>query len=142
MELTIREVSGMFGQEKITSFGEVRLRLSGMRMTEVYEILCRGGEAELSQYWLSYENHEDNYNLSKRAVIPADDVLDILNECGVIRWDGFCGNNPPGVRDGIMFDFTATVNGDRKLRASGSNNFPRHYREFIAALDQLLTQTE
>ena len=128
----------MFKREIIISFSEIKLRLSGMRLTEVYEILCRGDEAQLSQYWLSYENHEDNYHLQKRAAVPAGDVIDVLNQCGVIRWDGFSGKNPPGVRDGTMFEFTATVNGDRKLRADGSNNYPRHYHDFVGSIRRIL----
>lgn len=130
----------MFKREIITSFSEIRLRLCGMRITEVYEILCRGDEAELSHYLLSYENHEDNYHLQKRVTLPAGDMVDILNQWGVIKWDGFYGKNPPGILDGTMFRFSATVNGDRKLHADGSNNFPRHYRDFTNALYQLLNK--
>ena len=76
----------MFRREQITSFSEIRLKVSGMRLTEVYEILCCGDDAEVSQYWLSYKNHEDNYNLQKRVTVPAADVIDVLNECGVLKW--------------------------------------------------------
>ena len=132
----------MFRREQITSFSEIKLRISGMRITEVYEILCRGDEAELSQYWLSYENHEDHYNLQKRATVPADDIINVLNQCGVLRWDGFYGKNPPHVLDGTMFCFTATVNGGQKISADGSNNYPKHYRDFIDALHRMLNEKE
>lgn len=132
----------MFKQETITSFSEIKLRISGMRITEVYEILCRGDKAELSLYWLSYENHVDNYHLSQRVTVPAGDVIDILNRCGVIRWDGFNGKNPPHVLDGTMFRFTATVNGGKKISASGSNNYPKHYRDFTDALYGMLHPAE
>lgn len=128
----------MFKRETVASFSEVRLRLSGMRITEVYEILCRGGAAELSLYRLSYENHEENYHLQQRVTAPAGDIIELLNRCGVIRWDGFYGKNPRGVRDGTMFRFSATVNGERKISADGSNNFPKHYRDFTAALREML----
>ena len=130
----------MFKHESITSFSEIRLRLSGMRVTEVYEIICRGGEAELSRYWLSYENHQDNYHLQKRVTVPAADVTDVLNRCGVIKWDGFNGKNPPHVLDGTMFRFEATVNGERRISANGSNNFPKHYRDFTDALYRMLNE--
>ena len=128
----------MFKREIITSFTEVRLRISGMRITEVYEILCRGEEAQLSLYWLSYENHQDNYHLQKRVTVPAGNVVGLLDRCGVIRWDGFYGKNPPHVLDGTMFDFSAVVNDGRKLCANGSNNFPKHYRDFTDALREML----
>ena len=109
-----------------------------MRLTEVYEILCCGDDAEVSQYWLSYKNHEDNYNLQKHVTVPAADVIDVLNQCGILKWDGFRGKNPRGVLDGTMFSFTATVNGGRRLNADGSNNFPKHYRDFTDVLYRML----
>ncbi len=111
----------MFKREQITSFSEIRLKVSGMRLTEVYEILCCGDDAEVSQYWLSYKNHEDNYNLQKHVTVPAADVIDVLNQCG-----------------STMFSFTATVNGGRRLNADGSNNFPKHYRDFTDVLYRML----
>jgi len=132
----------MFKREIISSFSEVKLRLSGMRITEVYEIICRGKEAELSQYWLSYENHEDNYNLQKRVTVPASEFIETLNRCNVIKWDGFSGKNPPHVLDGTMFDFEATVNDGRRIHANGSNNFPKHYRDFTDALYQMLNDQQ
>ncbi len=105
----------MFKREQITSFSEIRLKVSGMRLTEVYEILCCGDDAEVSQYWLSYKNHEDNYNLQKHVTVPAADVIDVLNQCGILKWDGFRGKNP-----------------------DGSNNFPKHYRDFTDVLYRML----
>ncbi len=128
----------MFKREQITSFSEIRRKVSGMRLTEVYEILCCGDDAEVSQYWLSYKNHEDNYNLQKHVTVPAADVIDVLNQCGILKWDGFRGKNPRGVLDGTMFSFTATVNGGRRLNADGSNNFPKHYRDFTDVLYRML----
>ena len=37
-----------------------------------------------------------------------------------------------------MFSFTATVNGGRRLNADGSNNFPKHYRDFTDVLYRML----
>ena len=131
----------MFKREAITSFGEIRLRLSGMRVTEVYETLCQGEEAQISHYWLRYEDHEDKYDLQRSVTVPADEMIAVLDRCGVIGWDGFRGKNPPGLLDGTMFDFTATVNG-RRIHADGSNNFPRHYRDLTDALYAMLNAQE
>lgn len=130
----------MFRHETITAFSEIRLRLSGMRVTEVYEILCRGEEAELSLYWMSYEDHKENPHLQQRVTVPAAEMIDLLNRCGILKWDGFSGKNPPGLLDGTQFTFTATVNGDRRLHASGSNNYPKRYRDFTDALDGMLRE--
>lgn len=130
----------MFKRETITSFSEIKLRLSGMRVTEQYEILLSGDKAEVSLYFLSYENREEKYNLQKRATVSESEMLDILNQCGVLKWNGFSGKNPPHVLDGVMFRFTAVVNDGRKIIANGSNNFPKHYREFTAALRNMLNK--
>lgn len=132
----------MFRHETITSFSAIKLKISGMRLTQVYEILCQGETAQLSLYWLRYVDHEDRYELQQRATIPAADMIDLLNRCGVLRWDGFSGKNPPHVLDGTMFGFTASVNDGRKIAASGSNNFPKHYRDFTGALNSMLSDSE
>ena len=132
----------MFNSKKIISFTEIKLRISGMQVGEVYEVICRDGKAEISSYWLSYENGTEQYNLNKRAAAPESDVVDILNKFKILKWDGFYGKNPPYLLDGTMFDFTALVNGGRKISASGSNNFPKHYRDFIEALNALLTKNK
>ena len=131
----------MFKRETITSFSEIKLRLSGMRVTEQYEILLSGDKAEVSLYFLSYENREEKNNLQKRATVSESEMLDILNQCDVLKWNGFSGKNPPHVLDGVMFRFTAVVNDGRKIIADGSNNFPKHYREFTAALRNMLNNT-
>ena len=70
------------------------------------------------------------------------DIINLLNECKVIQWDKFSGANPRGVRDGWQFVFTAEVNGGRKLYATGSNNFPKHFRNFTNALNDMIRNKE
>ena len=131
----------MFKQEPITSFSEIRLRISGMRLTEIFEIICRGDTAEISQYYVRYDKEGDRNELVRRAEQPAEAIVDLLDQCRVLRWDGFSGKNPPGVRDGVMFTFTAQING-KTVRADGSNNFPKHYRDFLNAVMDHLQKTE
>ena len=128
----------MFRQEQIASFSEISLRISGMRSTEIYEIIGHGDEAEISHYLVIYRSGKDDRELQKRVTVPAADMIGVLNRCGVTKWDGFSGKNPPGVLDGTMFGFKATVNDDRKICASGSNNYPRHYRDLTDALHRML----
>ena len=116
----------MFLKRKIiTSFTRITLSVSGMRGACKYEIICGGDEAQLSQYSVYYKNGRDECELE-------------LSRCSVMSWDGFCGANPRGVRDGYMFNFEAEVNGGKVVRASGSNNYPRHYREFTDEVIQIL----
>lgn len=125
---------------KITSFEYVTLRTSGMRSTNEYEILMKDGKAELSLYSIRFNRgeSEDDRVLEKRAVFSADEALGLLNRCNLLSWDGFNGPHPKGVLDGIMFRFKAKFNGETTVTADGSENFPRHYRDFTDGLYELL----
>jgi hypothetical protein len=126
--------------KKIYSIGKILLRLSGMRVTEEYEIVCNNDRAELSLYVFYYTNGEEKRRLEKRAETDIDLIINLLNECKVIKWDGFFGKNPPGLLDGTMFRFEAEVNDGMKIYAHGSNNFPKHYRDLTKALYEILNK--
>ena len=127
---------------KITSFEEVTLHESGMRFTVDYEIVMKDGEAEVSEYVMNYSGGKPERVLQRRAVCGADAVLAVLNSCKLLSWDGFHGKHPRGVLDGTMFSLKATVNGDSSIIADGSQNFPKHYREFRDWLYMILDQKE
>ena len=135
-------VSQAFGSEnpsdKITSFEIVTLRLSGMRFTTEYEIVMKSKKAEVTEYEIRYEKNGDKRVPESKTVCSPDRVLKLLNDCELLTWDGFVGNHPKDVRDGIMFSLKATVNGSRKIYAHGSENFPEHFREFWNGLDAIL----
>ena len=137
-------VSHMFGTEKpaetISSFEIVTLRLSGMRFTTEYEIMMKDRGAEVVEYAIRYEKEEDRRLPQRKTVCSAERILKLLNDCELISWDGFHGRHPKHVRDGIMFSLQATVNGDRKIRAEGSENFPKHFRELRDGLHAILSQ--
>lgn len=139
-------VSHMFGMgkptEKITSFEIVTLRLSGMRFTTEYEIVMKDKEAEVVEYAIRYEKNEDKRIPQRQTVCSADRILKLLNDCELVSWDGFHGKHPKNVKDGIMFSLNATVNGDRKIRAEGSENFPNHFRELRDGLHAILSQKD
>jgi len=136
-------VSHVFGtakpSEKIKSFDIVVLRLSGMRFTTEYEIVMKDNEAEIVEYGIRYGKEEKRVP-ERKTVCSADRVLKLLNDCELVSWDGFVGNHPKGVKDGIMFSLKATVNGGRKISAHGSENFPKHFRELRDGLNALLRQ--
>jgi len=46
------------------------------------------------------------------------------------------------VKDGIMFDFRATVNDGQEIHADGSENFPKGYHDFVRELNKILTEHE
>ncbi len=125
---------------QITSFEIVTLYTRGMRHMDECEIVMKDGQAEVSRYDIRYEDGEDRRVLGQRAVCSAEQVLDLLNRCGMLSWDSFDGQHPKDVMDGTMFRLEAVVNGGRKISARGSENFPRHYRDFTAGLYEILRQ--
>ena len=124
---------------KIESFEIVTLRTSGMRITAEYEMVMKDGKAEISEYWIMYEEGEDRRVLERRAVCSEAEALKLLNDCHILSWDGFNGPHPRGVLDGTMFKLEATVNGGKIIRARGSQNFPQHYWDFNDALYEILS---
>jgi len=137
-------LSAIFGRKKriITSFEIVTLHLSGMRFTTDQEIVMKDGSAEVSEYALRYVNSKEERVLKKRAVCSEKEILDLLNGCCLLSWDGFYGKHPKRIKDGTMFTLKATVNGDRQIYAHGSQNFPKHYRELTDGIYALLNRDE
>lgn len=123
---------------RIVSFETVTLRTSGMRGISEYEIVGKGGAAEVTQYGIRFRENAETRVPRRRAVCGEETVLKLLNDCKILSWDGFDGPHPRGVLDGIMFRFTASVNGGKTVSARGSQNFPRHYRDFTDGLYELL----
>ena len=132
----------MFNKEKINSFKKITLSLSGMRIREEYEIIRIDDRAQLSRYTIMYSDGKDNRRLEQRVDADCDEIIGILNNCNILKWDGFYGKNPPGVLDGTMFSFEAKVNEERTIHARGSNNFPKNYWEFQNALYDILRRDE
>ena len=128
----------LFSKGKITDFTIVELTMSGMRGSEIYELICDGDVTNAALYWLRYTQDGDERVPAGKAQAKTDEMIDLLNKCEIIKWDKFSGANPRGVRDGWQFIFTAEVNGGRELYATGSNNFPRHFRDFTDALNNML----
>ena len=122
----------------IEKFEKLTLRQSGMRFTSEHELIMSGNGVEVSQYEIRYTKNGDERILIKRSQIGKEPALKLLNECKVMSWDGFRGAHPRWVKDGIMFSLTAVVNDGKVIRAEGSQNFPKRYREFTDGLNGLL----
>ena len=132
----------LFSKEQITDFTKIELTMNGMRGSEIYELICEGESANVTLYELRYNKDGDMRVPLGSAKAGTDDIITLLNECKVIKWDKFSGANPRGVRDGWQFTFTAEVNGGRRLYATGSNNFPKHFRDFTNALNDMIRDQE
>ena len=131
----------LFKQDKIRSYEEVNYRISGMRMTREYEIISKGKVAEVSEYTIYYSGHEDERVLDRRVLCDNEMMIELLNACGIMRWDGFSGKHPFGVSDGEMFEFSALVNDGKTIRASGSENFPKYFPEFRKQINTILSES-
>ena len=124
--------------DRINTFDMITLRMSGMRFVTEHEIVMRDGTAEVSLYGIRYGQNKDERILEERTVCDQSIVLELLNDCGLLSWDGFHGSHPKCVKDGIMFTLKATVNDGKTIYATGSENFPRHFRDFTDGLYKLL----
>ena len=127
----------MFKKEIVTDCTSLTLRLSGMRVTEEYEVTCDGKTAEISLYCFNYADGTEKRVLVSSATCPAEEFIGVLNQCHLMKWDGFYGKHPRGVLDGTMFSLTATVNGGVEIHANGSQNFPKNYYVLLDWLGEL-----
>ena len=119
----------LFSKKKITSVEKITLRLSGMRYSFEYEITTDGDKATVAQYTPAHMRDDEGRVLNKSVVCDVDTVITLLNKINFLSWDGFYGPHPHGVLDGTMFTLDASVNGGKTVKANGSQNFPRHFRE-------------
>ena len=95
--------------DRIENFEVVTLRVSTMRNVSEYEIVMKDGKAEVSCYSIRFTQSKDERVLEKRVAVDEAEALKLLNDCGVLSWDGF----------------------------HGAQNFPRHYRDLTDGLYDL-----
>ena len=108
----------------------------------VYTLEGEGDTTQLRRYRETYRGGEDELVLESSVPCDAQTMIELMNTCGILRWNGFHGKHPKNVSDGIMFRFEATVNGGQEIFADGSENFPKGYREFVRALNSMLAESE
>lgn len=128
--------------DRIVSFEKIALTVSGMRGSTIYEIVAKNGRAEASEYRIRCRGGKYERLLEKRSSCSLERALKFLNDVQLLSWDGFDGKHPKGVLDGVMFRLEALVNGSVNLRAQGSQNFPKYYREFTDSLYDILKDGE
>ncbi len=138
---------GLFGcgektPKAVTSLETMTLTLRGMRGSYVYKFDGEGDATELRRYREAYIGGEDELVLESSVSCGVQTMIELMNTCAILRWDGFHGKHPKNVKDGIMFSFTASVNGGQTISADGSENFPKGYHEFVRALDAMLAENE
>ena len=130
------------GNNYITSVQDFTLKISNMRTTYLYKIRHNDNAQKLERYQEFFVNGEVRFDLEKSSYCTNDEIIELMNNCKVMKWDGFHGKHPKNVSDGTMFSFTATVNDGQIIRADGSQNFPKGYCEFVRALDEMLSDSK
>lgn len=121
---------------EIVSVEELALTTVGMRSTHLYKLTKANGAFKLCRYCKILNRLE----LEAQARCTEADFIKLMNDCGVMGWDGFCGEHPKDVLDGVMFEFSVTVNDGREIKAQGFESFPQGYGELVKALDQMLLE--
>ena len=107
----------------------------------VYTLEGEGDTTQLRRYRETYRGGEDELMLESSVPCGVQTMIELMNTCGILWWDGFHGKHPRSVKDGTMFIFKATVNGGQEIFADGSENFPKGYREFVRALNSMLEES-
>lgn len=99
----------------------------------------------LAEYNWSYEADDYVETRLDETVVDGGEALymylaGLFRTCGVEKWDGF-RKSDPRILDGRMFAFEAELADGTKVTASGSNAFPRHFREFWRGLPYAVCKT-
>ena len=128
--------------KEIVSFDNLTLHMSGMRGGYDYEIVNKEDRSDVCKYIERYRDGEDTKELEKCVSVDTSAVIQILNDCQLLEWDGFHGEHPRFVKDGKMFNLTAQVNDGQMIHADGSANFPNHFHELEQWISQTLNQED
>ena len=126
----------LFGRKKVESFSEIALSITYMGGREELKAICKGACTEVTFRNVYPEPNEPPEPLSE-TTCDTGTIIELLNGCGIMKWDGFHGKQPRYMVDGEMFTFEATVNDGDKIHASGSNNFPKGFWELRNGLRKI-----
>ena len=137
-----KDTDPTISSEPIVSVEAVTLTLRGMRGGTVYKFETETDPPKLCRYRERYSAEENYLELEKDILCTSEEMIVLMNTCGISRWDGFHGKHPKNVSDGIMFRLDAAVNGGQTITADGSANFPKGYHEFVRTLDEMLAKGE
>ncbi len=127
-------------QNTITSYEQITLSITGMRSHIEYELISENELSKLTLYQIISSKNTYEKMVQKSVECENKEIIDLLNSCALVRWDGFHGAHPKDVLDGQMFSLTATVNEGQRVRAEGSENFPAGYKTLIRSLNQILNR--
>ena len=122
----------------LDDFVQFSLRISGMRASVEYIIEKHEDSCLLSYYSHLYNGNERIRKLEEETSLTQEEVQEAFSRFSISKWDGFHGKHPRAVKDGEQFELVITNDGEKAIRADGSANFPRGYRELRQWLDDKL----
>ena len=132
----------LFSKKQVDTIDFIVVEVTSMRFKHEYVITQDDGEASLTRYKITAKDGKDVRERECSVKVPAEEIISLCNSCGILKWDGFSGKHPKNVSDGVMFAFKACVNGSEQIHAGGSENFPKHYKEFMNELDDRLKKSD
>ncbi len=124
----------------VTSVEGMTLTLNGMRGEWVYQF--DGDTEELRRCRVVYSDGEDELLPEASMFCSKQTMLDLFSTSEIQHWNGFHGEHPKNVLDGIMFHFEAAVNEGQIIVADGSANYPKGYHDFVRTLNEMLAEHE
>lgn len=135
-------LTGLCGcsEKTVTSVESMRLSTNSYNSGgTVYEISNKDGKIELCRYHIVYSGADEDFKLEQSAICDTQEFCELMNTCGVTRWNGF-NKDDWGVLDGTSFSFTAAINEGETISADGYAEFPKGYSEFVAGLENLIEE--
>ncbi len=141
MSGTVTEEDDMKAKE----FDSIIIDIQGTEAaTQEYEVLRTDDGVRISYYYGPWNYNDDEPKedyLEMRAEGGSElyeQLLDLVNDHKVKKWDGF-SKSASGVLDGEMFSMSGTIDG-KDIYAHGSNAFPEGFRQFTAALWDIMKE--
>ena len=124
--------------KKVTDFDEIFLTTSpGRGKTTRYIIVCDDDETEISIKVTTSAKGDNGSTIS--GVCDTEDMIELLNDCEVLSWDGF--DEVDKKSSGIEFDFEAVING-KEIEAEGRGKYPKNFEDFVEGVEELLVGSE
>lgn len=123
-----------YANDKMFLFEDFKFYLRGVyAQVEVIEGK-KTGEGMRLEYYVQLDGPQSAEKDRRRElhVIEGDkafyeEISRLLETHEAMKWNGFYGQNPPGVLDGKSGGFEAKLSDGRVVSAYGSNNFPKGF---------------
>ena len=108
----------------------------------VYELAQENGITEIRYYRDVFTDEGFVLTFQKSVDVDMEELIELMNSCGVSKWDGFDGKYPYNVSDAGSFSFEATVNGGQTINAHGYIKKPKGYSEFFSEIIRMFKEAE